>query len=424
MAPKLNILIVFNHMAVPMRSTLWDLLYSFGRYSGHRVFYLNLAIRDVPSYLLDIPFDLIIFHTLFLNSHWQPERFEKLKGKVMKLKDSPAVKIGLPQDEFYNSKLLCEFINEFDLTHVFSVQPEEEWKNIYRDVDFRKVKFHRVLTAYLGEDLLRKIHRRKSRQQVRDIDIGYRTLGMTHKTHAWYGRHGFLKVEIADRVKARALERNIRCDISHHPRDVINGDNWYWFLMRCKYQLGTEGGTSIMDFDGQLHRETGQYVREHPDADYDEIERYCFPGLEGTFKGVAISPRHLEACATETCQILTEGHYNGILQPGRHYIELKKDFCNLDEVLDAVVRDDQRERITRQAYEDIVVSGDYSYEKFTDFVIKTSLPGYRGREISQRQKLRLELAHKYTKLTDYLNWTILFFLYQAGTLVRKVMKRS
>lgn len=420
MSSKLNILVVFSHVAVPMRSTLWDLLYSFGRYSGYRVFYLNLAIRDVPTYLLKIPFDLIVFHTLLLNSHWQPSRFEKVRRKLQVLKQIPGVKIALPQDEFFNPKLLCEFINEFGVHHVFSVQPESEWENIYRDVDFRKVRFHRILTAYLGADLLKKIADRKRLQQARDIDIGYRTLGMTHKTHAWFGHHGFLKVEIADRVKERALARGIACDISHQPKDVINGDKWYWFLMRCKYQLGTEGGTSIMDWDGRLHEATGQYVKAHPDADYEDIERHCFPGLEGSFKGVAISPRHLEACATETCQILIEGHYNGILIPNQHYIELKKDFSNLDHVLDMVVCDDKRESITQQAFNDIVVSGAYSYEKFTDYVVKTSLPGLEKSGNDPKSDSWINVMHHYTKISDYLNWVVLFFLYQSRKMLRRL----
>jgi hypothetical protein len=420
MPRKANILIVFYHMAVPMRSTLRDLLYSFGKYSGHRVFYLNLALRSVPAYLLEIPFDLIIFHTLFLNSHWQPGRFNRIRQKVQSLKAIQAVKIALPQDEFFNSKLLCEFINEFNIRYVFSVQPESEWKNIYRDIDFNKVTFHRVLTAYLGKDLLKKIAKRKRLQQVRDVDIGYRTLGMTHKTHAWYGRHGFLKVEIAERVKRRATERGVKCDISHEPGDVINGDNWYWFLMRCKYQLGTEGGTSLMDWDGQLHEATGKYVKNHPDADYDEIERNCFPGMDGTFKGVAISPRHLEACATETCQILIEGHYNGILVPDKHYIELKKDFSNLDQVIDTVIRDDQRERITRQAYKDIVASGTFSYPKFTDFVVTTALKDFTNPRRGSFSTQWVDLIYRYSKTLDFLNWAALFFIYRAGKMLRAI----
>jgi hypothetical protein len=418
---KANILIVFRHMAIPMRPVLWDLLYSFGKYSGHRVFYLNLAIRKVPAYLTTIPFELIVFHTMFLNARWQPARFEKLRRKVQILKKMQGVKVALPQDEFYNPKLLCEFINEFDIRHVFSVLPESEWKNIYRDVDFSKVQFHRVLTAYLGQDLIKKIFKRKRLYPERDIGIGYRTLGMTHKTHAWYGRHGFLKISIADRVKAKAEERGIVCDISNQPKDVINGDDWYWFLLRCKYQLGTEGGTSIMDWDGSLHERTARFVKAHPEADFDEIERNCFPGIDGKFKGFAISPRHLEACATETCQVLTEGQYNGILVPGKHYIELKKDFSNLDAVLDMIVQDDRRQEITRRAFQDIVASGNYNYERFTKFVVETSLPNLQDSYGIQQNRIWIGLVFNYMKFVDRINWGVLLILYQGGRLLRKML---
>lgn len=417
MPRRANILILYHNMVAPLRSTLRDLLLSFGKYSDHRVFYLNLAFGGVPSYLLKVPFDLIVFHTLFLNSHWKPARFEQLRRKVQVLKGMKAVKIALPQDEFYSGKLLSGFINEFDIRHVFSVQPESEWSNIYRTVDFRKVRFHRVLTAYLGDDLLEKISREKARRPERAIDIGYRTPGMTHGKLAWYGRHGLLKVEISERVQKRAAVRGIVCDISHHPRDVITGDAWYRFLLGCKYQLGTEGGTSIQDWDGRLHEATGRYVKEHPKASYEEIERNCFPGLDGTFHGIAISPRHLEACATGTCQILIEGDYNGILQPDRHYIELKKDFSNLDGILDRVIRDDERQRITEQAFADIVESRNYSYRKFTDFVVGAALAGSDGQKI-QSPSPRIEAAHNLAGALDRLSWIALSILYRGVILAR------
>jgi hypothetical protein len=423
MPRRADILILYHNMVAPLRSTLRDLLLSFGKYSDHRVFYLNLAFGGVPSYLLKVPFDLIVFHTLFLNSHWKPARFEQLRRKVQVLKGMKAVKIALPQDEFYNGKLLSDFINEFDIRHVFSVQPESEWRNIYRTVDFRKVRFHRVLTGYLGEDLLEKIAREKARRPARQIEIGYRTLGMTHSTHAWYGRHGRLKVDIAERVLKRAAARGIICDISHRPKDIITGDAWYRFLLGCKYQLGTEGGTSIQDWDGRLHEATGRYVKEHPTASYDEIERNCFPGLDGTFHGIAISPRHLEACATETCQILIEGEYNGILKPGLHYIELKKDFSNLDFVLDKVIRDDERQRITERAFGDIAASRNYSYRKFTDFVVNTALPDPGKPAKDAPSSSRIEAAQNLSAALDRLNRISLFFLYRGGMLVRNARAR-
>ena len=417
--PKHNVLILYCNYVYPLRATLRDLLYCFGKYSGQRVFYLNLALGGIPFYFKFIKFDIIIFHTLFLNANWVPARFKKLLKKVERLTEDPAVKIALPQDEFYNPKALCQFINRFGIKHVFSVQPEREWQNIYRDVDFSKVHFHRVLTAYMDGDVLNKISQRKRRLAGRDITIGYRSLGDTNKNFAWYGRHGRLKVTIADRVQEVALKRGIKCDISYQVKDTIIGDNWYWFLLRCKYVLGIEGGTSILDWDGSLHKKTGEYVERYPEADFEEIEQNCFPGLDGSFRGFAISPRHLEACATQSCQILTEGEYNGILKPNVHYIEMKKDFSNLDAVIELIQRDDQREEITKRAYEEVVASGKYTYEGFTKFVSETVLGDSVNSRTDHSEGFWARTAYHWTRLTDRMKRVLLFISYQGYKFFRE-----
>ena len=35
---------------------------------------------------------------------------------------------------------------------------------------------------------------------------------------------------------------------------------------------------------------------------------------------VALSPRHLEAALTGTAQLLVEGQYDDVLEPGRHFL--------------------------------------------------------------------------------------------------------
>lgn len=143
--------------------------------------------------------------------------------------------------------------------------------------------------------------------------------------------------------------------------------------MRCKYTLGAEGGASVLDRTGQILESTLRYRALHPQADYEEIAGHCFPEGDNSLTLTAISPRHLEACATKTCQILIEGDYNGILTPGRHYIELKRDFSNIDEVLDLVKLDKQRAEIAAQAHGDIVESGLYSYRSFVNFLLSQTL---------------------------------------------------
>ena len=364
-----NVLVVFHYYQFPLRATIRDHLYSFRNYSTHRCFYLNLAVREVPGYLKKIPFDLIVFHTIFLSSRWAPELFKATVEKARILKSINAVKIALPQDEFMNTTMLCDFINEFGIQHVFSVAPESEWPKIYPTVDFEKVHFHQVLTGYLDEATVAKVTRIRGSVQSRGIDIGYRAW----RAEPWLGSHGILKTRIADIFLKEARRRGLKADISTRNEDTILGDDWYRFLSNCKYTIGVEGGASLLDGDGKIRESVGRYLALHPDAGFEEVEGTCFKDRDHSLRLFAISPRHLEACATKTCQILIEGQYNGILIPGKHYIELKRDFENLDQVFSVMEADQVREEIVERAYQDIVESGRYSYRTFVREILETSL---------------------------------------------------
>lgn len=363
-----NILIVYD--GFPTRATLLDGLYSFRRYSDAKVFYLNLHLKRVPWYVSKVDFDLVLFHTLFFPSRWDSMGFRRLIKKVSALAETDAVKAMLPQDEFINAEVVNEFINALGIDIIFSVQPDYEWPSIYRTIDRSRVRIYRVLTGYLDDTRVEKINRLRNSSGNRPIDIGYRTTG---QPHYWFGRHGYLKRQIADVFAPKAEELGLNVDISTSSADTLLGDDWYKFLCHCKYTLGVEGGTSILDFDGSIKRKTEEYCVQNPTSTFEEIEKVCFPGLDGSFQGYAISPRHLEACAARVCQVLTEGDYNGILLPGKHYIPVKKDFSNADKVLETIKRDDLRKEITENAYQEIVESGKYSYRRFVDFVLKASI---------------------------------------------------
>jgi hypothetical protein len=282
--------------------------------------------------------------------------------KVQKIRDLPSVKVALPQDEYIYTDLLSNFINEFSIDYVFSVAPETEWPKIYRTVDFNKVKFFRVLTGYLEDTTVRRINALAKREQARPIDIGYRAKWPA----PWLGRHGHLKGRIGDLFQQEAPKKGLVTDISSQREDTFLGDDWYRFLLRSKYTIGVEGGSSILDHDGSIKKKTEEYLAQHPEASFEEVEDACFPDLDGSFRLFAISPRHLEACATRTCQVLVEGNYNGVLAPGVHYIELKKDFSNVDQVLETIKADNLREQITERACCDIVESEKYTYRKFVN----------------------------------------------------------
>jgi hypothetical protein len=391
-----NILVIHAADRYPMRATVREHLYSFQRYSGHNCFYLNLGACDLPSYIASIPFDLIVFHTTFLSTRWTPELFAQLRAKALPLKRMSAVKAALPQDEFIHTDVLSQFINEFNLDYVFTVAPESEWRDIYRDVDFDRTTFVQILTGYLDEKTVQRIERLARRAPTRKIDIGYRAW----RAAPWLGRHGLLKVQIAEVMRAQAARVGLATDISTSDEATLLGDAWYEFLLRCKYTIGVEGGASILDRDGTIKLKTEAFLRSQPDASFDEIERACFPGLDGSFQLKALSPRNLEACATKTCQILIEGQYSGVLTAGEHYLELKRDFSNLDQVLELVRRDTERDRITENAYRDVVASGRYTYKKLVRTIIERCLDGSVVRQPTLARRAFAYLACRWMRVTD------------------------
>jgi hypothetical protein len=52
------------------------------------------------------------------------------------------------------------------------------------------------------------------------------------------------------------------------------------------------------------------------------------------------------------------------MQPGRHYIELRKDFTNFDAVLERFRDPQVRRELTDNAYAELIASGAYDYERF------------------------------------------------------------
>lgn len=366
-APRRADILVIYFQESPLRSTVRDHLLSFRHFSGHRVYYHNARLGIIPLYLQAVEFDLIVFHTSVLSRRWDRPAFSRWLAAASVFAHIPAVKIALPQDEFINLDLLNAFLNAVQIDHVFSVAPASEWPKIYRELP-ASVQFHEVLTGYLDDALVEWARQLNAPLTGRPIDIGYRA----RKIEAWQGRFGLLKAQIADVFLDQA--KSLKLDISTDPADTIMGDDWYRFLASCKYTIGVEGGAGIIDWDGSLRERTNRYAAKHPEASFEEIEATCFPGMDNSLALHALSPRHLEACLTRTCQILIEGQYNGILQPGVHYLELKRDFSNLPDILHRVQDDTERATLTANAWRDVVESGHYTYRGFVAKVLEPSLP--------------------------------------------------
>lgn len=355
---KYNILFLcdFNRNSA---NTIKDHILSFKKYSKHDIYFFNPVHKNKPDWFNLNKFDIIIIHysiyilgDFFLNHTWREA-----------ITDTTAFKVQFIQDEYREVNAFHERMKELKIDLLFTCIPEEEIEKVYPSKKIPNMKKINNLTGYVSPYFEKTM---PDYNMIRPIDVGYRgrTLGF------WYGELAQEKANIGILFLEKAKNTGLKCDISSREEDRIYGKKWINFLKSCKCTLGTESGASVFDFTGDIKENVQKYCSKHPEANFKEVKDLFFKEVDGKIKLNQISPRVFEAIGCGCCLILYEGNYSGILKPDVHYIELKKDFSNIDEVFKKIKDDEFIRNMSRRAYEDIIASGKYSYQTFIKFFDK------------------------------------------------------
>jgi hypothetical protein len=317
------------------------------------VVYFN-AVHGIPRCLSYFRPDIIVLHTTLLCTRSSP-LFYALKWEAKWIEQCDALKIAIPQDEYDHSEILDEWLYEWGVQNILTVFDESVRALIYPLMHAR-AHFVQCLTGYIDPAAAHRYQAKLRPTDERPFDLVYRATRLP----SWFGRHGKLKHQIAELALARAAKLGLVTDISTRPEDAILGERWLDFLASGRAVLGCESGSSALDRRGEIRSAIRQLLELHPTSDFEHLDR-CLPSGWDSHRFFALSPRHLEAAVTRTCQLLVEGSYSGILRPNEHYIPIKKDFSNLDEALEMVQDGPLVRRIARQAYEQVVLSSRFSY---------------------------------------------------------------
>lgn len=372
----MDILILYAQKTSIDRKTIDDHLYSFSRYvEGHRFYYLNaVESNSINKEVLRIPFDAVILHYTFLAQRYDPviwkKQYPRFKKMIAALK---GYKVMLPQDDYNYTADLWRIARDCGINHISSIIPKDQLAVAYPPEQIGCITTETVLTGYIDEDSLAKIEALQA-NYVRSIDIGYRARKMPY----WIGHHGMLKAQLTEVFKnALSSAPELVTDINNTDADgclkAYLGDDWIRFLLSCRCMLGCLGGSSILDPYGEVAKRTADYCAAHPEAEYEEVKAACFANEEDSIQAFMLSPRVFECAMTKTCQLLVEGDYYGILKPDVDYIEIKRDFSNLDEVLNKVRDHAYCDKIAQQCYDHVVRPGDpnnpYTYRAFANHVI-------------------------------------------------------
>jgi hypothetical protein len=344
-------LLILYHQPFYSHSSANEYLNAFGNYSKYEVKAIDCYRADIVEDLA--AYDVVVVHySIIIVSDSYLSPYNRLL-----LKNYAGLKVLIIQDEFrwVNETVSCmEFIN-FDI--LLTCVPESEWEKVYPAVRFPNLLKRNVLTGYVSEEMQTRI---APLYEDRSMDVVYRA----HKLSAWYGVLGQEKWEIAHKFNLLNKESKLLADVSYKTEDRIYGKKWLNFLMTSKAALGTESGASVFDFDDRLRIQVEAYEKANPSASFKKIKAEFFRNKDGKIKLNQISPRCFEYASCRTLMVLFEGEYSGILKPWIHYLPLKKDFSNFPEIIDAIRNKEIWEKITAQAFEDLIKSSKYTFKNY------------------------------------------------------------
>jgi hypothetical protein len=285
--------------------------------------------------------------------------FEKYISRqtLDKIKSFKGMKILFIQDEYRRVNFICNKINYAEIDMVYTCAPKSVSQKLYSRLN-KSILIHTTLTGYVP-DTFANIETRIISQ--RKIDVGYRA----RKCPFFLGRKGIQKYLIGRNFLENKKSQELICDISCKEKDRLYGKDWIDFLSNCKTTLGTESGSSIIDFVGDIEYNLNFYQAFHPFATFDDVPKEILKS-DGELEIQVISPRCFEAAALGTVLVLYPGSYSGILVRDKHYIGLEKDFSNINEVVEKIKDLDSLQEMANFTRKALVESGNFSYKKFVN----------------------------------------------------------
>lgn len=376
-----NVLILYDHNSI-FTNTVKEYLESFRCYSRLRIYYSPATTYLSYQYDLSL-FDVIVIHYSIRLS--LPDHLSKFYEN--QLRSYGGYKVLFIQDEYEGTERTRKRIEDFGIHTVYTCVPPEQIDKVFPKQRFSKVDFVSTLTGFvpLSCEYRPNVLSFESRPNL----IGYRG----RRLPFWYGNLGQEKFVIGKEMKRICNARGVKADIEWDDDKRIYGENWYIFLQSCRATLGTESASNVFDDEGMIKKSIEEALRQNPNLSYSEAFEHYIRPYEGKVIMNQISPKVFEAISCRTALVLFEGEYSGVIKPDLHYIPLKKDFSNVDDIFLKINDLKYIQQLTDRAYQDVVASGKYSYKNFIasfDRLIVEKIKKPRGNILLIQQIINLK----------------------------------
>jgi len=354
---KKNILVLSSMYQYTHMSQMIEYLAAYKNYSRHNYFFHNFIYDFDPKTIDFDRFDVI----MMAHNFWPMNLNEEQREALAKTK---ALKALFLQDEYQEIRNINKVMDEIGVDLMFSCIADKDFDIFYPKKRIKSLQaVYGVLTGYVSDAMTAP---GMFQLYNKEYDVGFRS----RVSPDFLGKIGHEKYRIASKFGSFAEEQGLVTNISVNEEDRLSGKNWIEFLQSCRTQLGTPSGSSVIDFDGKLMKTAASYRRAFPHVPFEEVFDAVLSRYDGKYGIDTVSPRTFEAAATGTAMVQLEGYYGGILEPGKHYIEIKADYSNMSDVVEQIRDAELCETIAKRAHADLIASEKYHFRAHVERIDK------------------------------------------------------
>ncbi len=373
---KLNILIL-HRLGDPSlcREVLRNLESMLPEYAPEHNYILHDINLPLPKYVMEFNFHAIVMNTSFVSFRYSPEKLGQFIEYYDFVRQSNAFKIAIVQDDYDYCAVLDNWMYSWYVDLIYSVCPAHH-EILYPKFLSSKGEIRLAYTGYITPDMI-NIWEKPKEYNERTIDVSYRA----SEANKYLGFYGYDKAMIGELFTKAVDGHGLNLDISTKQKKILAGKDWYNFVEDSRFCLVTNSGMSLHDPWGEIRKSVNDYITEHPKADFEEVEKQCYPKLDGKYLFSALSPRNFESCLSNTVQIALHGNYSGIMNPIDHYIPMQRDCSNIKEVLDMIKDYSYVKKVQRNAKENILSWDELRVENRVDKIIESIKEGIQKKNV-------------------------------------------
>ena len=265
-----------------------------------------------------------------------------LSGKSKRIlkfctKFSKATVIGFLQNEFRNLPNLIKNYELLNVNILVSQLPQETAETLYKG----KIK----------AKIISLPHAMSSRNKIKEINHTERTIHLGNRlaNYAYYLGNISRSEVIPKFLKKIKKNKNIKVDFSLDPKKRFTSSNWINFLKNCRTSISGESGSYFLQWNDSLRLKINKMTEINPKISFRYIFNNVLKKSNSHIQATCISSRHFDSIVTGTCNVLVEGNYSNLLEPDVHYINLKSDLSNYDEVVEKIMDHKFTEDIAKKA---------------------------------------------------------------------------